>query len=72
MKAFLNEQCIRNGGQTIEWEKIQRPFQENWRYKGNTSCKDGHNKNRNSKDLKEAEDTKKRERIHRRTVQKMS
>ena len=71
MKAFLNEQCIRNGGQTIEWEK-KRPFQENWIYKGNTSCKDGHNKNRNSKGLKEAEDTKKRERIHRRTVQKMS
>ena len=29
--------------------------QENWRYKGNISCKDGHNKDRNGKDLREAE-----------------
>ena len=27
----------------IEWE-IERSLQENWRYQGNISCKDGHNK----------------------------
>ena len=32
-------------------------LQENWRYQGNISCKDGHNKNRNSEDLR-AEDIK--------------
>ena len=42
---------------TIEWE---RSLQENWRYQGNISCKDGHNKDRNDMDLKEVEDIKKR------------
>ena len=32
----------------------QRSLQENWRYQGNISCKDGHNKGRDSKDLTEA------------------
>ena len=40
--------------------KDQRSFQENYRYQGNISCKDGHNKDRNCRDLTEAEDTKKR------------
>ena len=42
---------------TIEWE---RSLQENWRYQGNISCKDGHNKDRNCLDPREAEDIKKR------------
>ena len=39
--------------------KDQRSLQENWRYQGNISCKNGHNKDRNHKDLTEAEDNKK-------------
>ena len=34
--------------------------QENWRCKGNISCKDGH-KNRNDKDLTETKEIKKRQ-----------
>ena len=37
-----------------------RFLQENQRYQGNTSWKDGHNKGRNAMDLTEAEDIKKR------------
>ena len=33
-KAFLREQC----------KEIEESLQENWRYQGNISCKDGHNK----------------------------
>ena len=33
-KAFLSEQC----------KEIEESLQENWRYQGNISCKDGHNK----------------------------
>ena len=47
--------------------KDQRSLQENWRYQGNISCKDEHNKgetqqrpNRNGKDLTEAEEIKKK------------
>ena len=29
--------------QTIEWERLEISS-ENWRYQGNISCKDGHNK----------------------------
>ena len=36
----------------------QISLQENWRYQGNISCKDGHIKDRNSKDLIEAEEIK--------------
>ena len=36
-----------------------RSFQENWRYQGNISCKDGLNKGQNSMDLTEAKDIKK-------------
>ncbi len=37
-----------------------RSLQENERYQGNISCKDGFNKDRNGMDLTEAEDIKKR------------
>ena len=40
-------------------EKDQRALPENWRYQGNISCKDGH-KDRDGKDLIEAEEIKKR------------
>ena len=40
--------------------KDYRPLQENQRSQGNISCKDGHRKDRNDKDLTEAEDLKKR------------
>jgi len=40
--------------------KARERLQENWSYQGNISCKDGHNKDRNSMDLIEAEDIKKR------------
>ena len=40
--------------------KDQRSLQENYRYQENISCKDGHRKDRNDKDLTEAEDLKKR------------
>ena len=40
--------------------KDQQSLQENWRYQGNISCKDGHNGHRNGKNLTEAEDIKKR------------
>ena len=40
--------------------KDQSSLQENWRYQENISCKDGHNKGQNGKDLTEAEDVKKR------------
>ena len=40
--------------------KDQRSFEENWRFQRNISYKDGHNKDRNDKDLTEAEEIKKR------------
>ena len=39
--------------------KIRDLFKKNWRYQGNISCKNGHDKDRNGKDLTEAEDIKK-------------
>ena len=44
---------------TIESERLEM-LQENWRYQGNISCKDGHKKAQNGKDLIEAEEIKKR------------
>ena len=41
-------------------ERDEQYLQENWRYQGNISCKDGHDKEQNGKDLTEAEDIKKR------------
>ena len=40
--------------------KAQRSLQENYRYQGNISCKDWHNKGQNGMDLTEANDIKKR------------
>ena len=40
--------------------KDQRSLQENQRYQGNMSCKDGHYKGQNGIDLTEAENIKKR------------
>ena len=31
-------------GETIEWERLKRSLQENWRYQMNISCKAGYNK----------------------------
>ena len=48
-------------------------FQENLRYQGDISCKDGHRKDRTGIDPTEAVDIKKRwQRIHRRTVHQRS
>ena len=45
--------------------KDERSLQENQRYQGNISCKDGHNKDRNGINLTEAEDIKKRQQEYR-------
>ena len=42
---------------TIEWERLEISSR-NYRYQGNISCKEGHNKDRNGMDLTEAEDIK--------------
>ena len=45
-----------------QWNgKDQKSFQENQRYQGSISCKDGLNKGRKCTDLTEAEDIKKRQ-----------
>ena len=49
----------RNRGKQ-ENRKYKRSFQENWRYQGNISCKDGLIKDKNGRTLTEAEETKKR------------
>ena len=41
-KAFLSDQCKETGKQLNG--KDERSLQENQRYQGNISCKDGHNK----------------------------
>ena len=45
--------------ETIEQERLES-LQKIWRYQGNISCKDGHNKGHKSKDLTEVEGIKKR------------
>ena len=45
-KVFLNEQCK----ETEENNRMGRILQEIWRYQGNISCKNGHNKGQNHKD----------------------
>ena len=71
-KAFLSDQCkeIEENNRMGETRDF---FQENQRYQGNISCKDGHNKgqkwygpNRSRRYLEEVP------RIHRRTIQKRS
>ena len=39
--------------------KDKRFLQVNWRYQGNISCKNGHNKSKNGKDQTEAEEIRK-------------
>ena len=50
---------VKKQRKAIEWERLEI-FQENERYQGNISCKNGQNKDRNGMDLAEAEDIKKR------------
>ena len=57
-KASLS-QMQRNRGKQQNG-KDKRYLQENQRYQGNISCKDGLNKDRNGMDLTEAEGIKKR------------
>ena len=56
-KAFLSDQCKDRGKQ--QNGKEERSFQENQRYQGKFSCKDGHSQGQNGMDLTEAEDIKK-------------
>ena len=48
----------RNRGKQQNGKDYRSP--ENWRYQRNISCKDGQNKGQNGKDLKEAEEIKKK------------
>ena len=57
-KAFLSEQCKERGKQQNGQD--QRALQENERYQGNISYKNGQTKDRKGKDLTEPEDIKKR------------
>ena len=61
-KAFLSDQCKEIRGKQQNG-KDQRSLQENQRYQGNISCKDGHNK-RNCIDVTEAEEIKKKWQEH--------
>ena len=58
-KAFLGDQC-KGIGENGRMGKIRDLFKKNWRYQGNISCKNGHDKDRNGKDLTEAEEIRKR------------
>ena len=58
-KAILSDQCKKNRGKQQNG-KDQRSLQENYRYQGNISCKDGLNKGQKWQDLTEAKDIKKR------------
>ena len=53
-KAFLSDQCKEIEGKKQN-EEDQRSLQENQRYHGNISCKDGHN-GENGMNLTEVED----------------
>ena len=56
-KAFLGDQCKEiEENNRMEIESLQ----ENWRYQGNVSCKDGHNKGQKWYGPTEADDIKKR------------
>ena len=50
----------------------QRTLQENWRYQGNISCKDGHDKGRNDEDLTETKEIKKRQQEYKQNYTKKS
>ena len=67
-KPFLSEQC-----KEIEENNRmgKRPLQENQRYQGNISCKDGHNKGQKWQGPNRSRrDQEKVTRIQRRTIQK--
>ena len=57
-KAFLSDQCKEREEKNRMWKT--RDLAKKIRYQGNSSCKDGVKKDRNSMDLTEAEDIKKR------------
>ena len=61
--SVINAKKKKNRGKQQNW-KDQRSLQENYRYQGNISCKDGLNKGAhlwaNGRDLTKAEDIKKR------------
>ena len=57
-KAFLSDQC-KEIEENNRMGKTSDPFKK-IRYQGNISCKDEPRKDRNGKDLTEAEDIKKR------------
>ena len=57
-KAFPSDQCKEKEGNN-RMEKIRYLFKK-IRYQGNISCKDGHKRERNGMNLKDAEDIKKR------------
>ena len=66
-KAFLSDQR-----KEIEENNRMGKVRNLLKKEGNISCKDGSIKERNGRDLTEAEDIKKRWQEHRRTVQKRS
>ena len=58
-KAFLNDQCKETEEKKIEWESLELPSRE-LEIPRKYFMQDGHSKNRNGRDLTEAEDIKKR------------
>ena len=58
-KSLLQQSMQRHRGKQQNG-KDERSLQENSRYQGNISCKDGQKKDRNGMDLTEAENIKKR------------
>ena len=60
MKAFLNEQCKEIQEKKIEWEGLEISSRKLGDIKGLLHAKIGTIKDRNGKDLIEAEETKKR------------
>ena len=69
-KAFLSDQCKETGENRMG--KTRDLFKKIRETKGTFHAKMGTIKDRNGRDLTEAEDIKKVARIHRRTIQKRS
>ena len=71
-EAFLSEQCLKKKKKTIEWERLEISSRKLGAIKGIFHARIGMLKDRNSKDLTEAEETKKRwqEVLLYRTIQK--
>ena len=70
-KAFLRDQC-KEIEENNRMEKTRDLFKKTRDTKGTFHAKMGSIKDRNGRDLTEAEDIKKVTRIHRRTIQKRS